>query len=59
MEDTMEAFDQMVERIAKAWFEDNGPENDFTPLNWDKGHPEDRNFARYTVAFVLRQAGIE
>jgi hypothetical protein len=54
-----EKFEDMVERIARAWFEDSGPHNDFTPLNWIMGHPDDKDFARYTAAFVLRQAGIE
>lgn len=55
----METFDEKVERIARAWFEDTGPGDDFTPLNWDEGHPDDKALARYTVAFVLYQAGIE
>ena len=53
-----ETFDEKVERIAQAWFQDTGPEYDFAPLNWEKGHPDDKDFARYTVAFVLREAGL-
>ncbi|HSU47465.1 MAG TPA: hypothetical protein VLJ40_11170 [Arthrobacter sp.] len=52
-----ETFEETVERIAAAWFQDTGPEHDFVPLNWEKGHPEDKAFARYTVAFVLARAG--
>lgn len=55
----METFDEKVERIAKAWFEDTGPENDFPPLDWEQGHPVDKDCARYMVAFVLTQAGLD
>lgn len=55
----VESFDMKVERIARAWFADTGPDHDFTPLNWDLAHPEDKSFAVYMVAFVLDEAGVE
>jgi hypothetical protein len=56
--DTIESFDQLVERTARAWFEDNGPHGDFTPMGWDKGHPDDKAFAIYTARFILTEAGL-
>lgn len=53
-----ESFEDMVERIARAWYEDPGPDGDLT-LNWDTAHPGDQGSARYTVAFVLREAGLD
>jgi hypothetical protein len=54
-----ETYEDKVERIAKAWFESPGPEGDLVGLDWDTAHPGDKDSARYNVAFVLRQAGIE
>lgn len=58
MVDTMESFDQKVERIAKAWFESPGPDGDLEP-DWDTAHPEDKDTARYNARFILTEAGIE
>jgi len=62
--DTMESFDQKVERIAKVWFETTCPpeEGDNCCLdlhNWETGHPDDKASARNFVAFVLHEAGVE
>jgi hypothetical protein len=54
-----ETFEEKVERITKAYFQDSGVDGDLLPMDWDEVHPGDRESARYTVAFVLRQAGIE
>lgn len=53
----VEPLDQRVERIARAWFEDPGPEDDLS-LDWDSAHPDDKDSARYTVRFVLTQVGL-
>ena len=53
-----ESFEDKVERIAAAWFQDIGPDNDFTALDWFEAHPGDKDFARYMVRFILAQAGI-
>jgi hypothetical protein len=53
-----ETFDQKVERLAKAWYESPGPDDDLG-LDWDTAHPGDREMARYNVRFILTEAGIE
>lgn len=57
-----ETPDDMVERIARAWFEQPCPpeEGPCTPgiHDWDTAHPEDQAWARSTVRFVLREAGL-
>jgi hypothetical protein len=54
-----EKFEDMVERIARAWFQDSGVDGDLLPMDWDEVHPGDKNRTRYMVAFVLTQAGDE
>ena len=51
-----------MERIAKAWFEEPCPPEEGDCCNpdvhnWDKGHPDDKEWARKTVRFVLKEAG--
>jgi hypothetical protein len=58
-----ESFEDMVERIAKAWKEEpcppeEGPGCDPDLHNWDTAHPGDKQFALDTVRFVLREAGL-
>ncbi|HEX9228652.1 MAG TPA: hypothetical protein VF885_18775 [Arthrobacter sp.] len=50
-----ESFEDMVERIAKAWYQSPGPEGDLS-LDWDSAHPGDQEAARYNVNFVLLEA---
>lgn len=54
-----ESFDAKVERIAKAWFEAPCPPEEGGQCNpglhnWATGHPDDKQNARNTVAFVLK-----
>lgn len=64
MVDTMESYDQKVERIARAYFErpcppEDGPYCCADMHDWDTGHPDDKEHWRDTVRFVLREAGVE
>lgn len=52
-----ESFEDMVERIAKAWYESPGPDGDLE-LDWESAHPGDQDSARYTARFVLTEAGL-
>lgn len=53
----METFEEKVERIAEAWFESPGPDDDLL-LVWEAAHPEDQEMARYNVRFILAEAGL-
>ncbi|MGZ4659655.1 MAG: hypothetical protein ACXVYB_00080 [Arthrobacter sp.] len=55
--DTEESFDQKVERIAEAWYESPGPDDDLG-LDWATAHPGDQEMARYNVRFILAEAGV-
>lgn len=46
-------FEENVERIAKAWYEDGGEPR----YNWDNAHPEDKDAARWVVRFVMKEMG--
>lgn len=57
-----ENTDDMVERIAMAWFRQPCPpeEGHCNPEVhiWEDAHPEDQQYALDMVRFVLREAGI-
>lgn len=48
-------FEENVERIAKAWYEDG----DQPHLSWDNAHPEDKENARCIVRFVMHEMGFK
>lgn len=52
------AFEKKVERIAEAWYESPGPDDD-VELIWELAHPGDQEIARYNVRFILAEAGVE
>lgn len=56
-------FEQMVEHIAEAWFEEpcEPDEEGCSPVNhlWDIAYEEDREHARRAVRFILRAVGID
>jgi hypothetical protein len=59
-----ETFEETVERIAKIRHEDPCPEAEREFCNpdlhvWDTAHPEDKEWGRKTVAFILREVGYE
>jgi hypothetical protein len=67
MMDTMESFDQKVERIARAYFEKPCPpgagpyccaDMHEDMHDWDTGHPDDKAHWRDTVRFILTEAGL-
>lgn len=58
-----ETFEDMVERIAKAWMEapcppEEGPHCNPDMHNWDRAHPDDQEYIRSHVRFTLQQAGL-
>lgn len=61
--ETDETFDELVERIAKAFHESPCPGEDqyCNPAhhNWATAHPEDKQWGRDRVAFVLREIGLD
>lgn len=62
LSDTHETFEDMVERIAAAWHDAPCPPGEVCNPEmhqWDTAHPEDKIFARDTVRFVLREAGLD
>lgn len=54
-----ETFDQVVERIAKAWMEKPCGEPACNPdcHVWETAHPDDKDYARDSVAFVMKELG--
>jgi hypothetical protein len=58
-----ESFEDMVERIAKAWKEEPCPPEEGPGCNpdlhiWETSHPEDQDYIRSHVRFTLQQAGL-
>ena len=62
--ETDETVDEIVERIAKARYEDRcvdweEPFCNKDLHNWETAHPEDKAWARGNARFVLKEMGIE
>lgn len=55
----METFEEKVERIARAFFEqpcEDAPYCRPDMHDWDNANPGDKDYHRETVRFVLREA---
>lgn len=59
--ETEDSLDEMVESIAKAWFEAPClPEDEFCNPGrhvWETAHEEDKEWGRSHVRFVLNELG--
>ncbi|HEX9089361.1 MAG TPA: hypothetical protein VF867_17855 [Arthrobacter sp.] len=56
-----ETFEEQVERIARAYFDQPCPPGDSCNPelhDWDFANPEDKQYHRNTVIFILQEAGV-
>ena len=60
----IETFEDKVERVARAYFDQPCPPEDGSSCNpelhdWDFADPIDKAYWRESVAFILREAGVD